>query len=230
MIGFSFSIVTSWSALSGVLIIGVESGGPPVMIWSWVGIGICSLFVAYSMAEMCSTYPVAGGQYSWVALLAPRSIARGCSYACGWFMLIGIIAMGATNNFISANFILGAVNLNNPDYVIQRWHTTLVAYAVAAFALCFNIFSPHLLAKASQGMLVWNICSFLIIIIVILATNDHKQSGSFVFSEFQNFTGFTSKGYVAMLGLLQVCQCASVGQMLYAPSPKTEVNRHIHLE
>ncbi|KAJ9619935.1 hypothetical protein H2203_008209 [Taxawa tesnikishii (nom. ined.)] len=28
MIGFSFSIVTCWSALSGVLIIGVESGGP----------------------------------------------------------------------------------------------------------------------------------------------------------------------------------------------------------
>lgn len=28
MVGFSFSIVTSWSALSGVLIIGAESGGP----------------------------------------------------------------------------------------------------------------------------------------------------------------------------------------------------------
>ena len=27
MIGFSFSIVTSWSALGGVLIIGVQSGG-----------------------------------------------------------------------------------------------------------------------------------------------------------------------------------------------------------
>ena len=30
MIGFSFSIVTSWTALGGVLIVGVESGGPPV--------------------------------------------------------------------------------------------------------------------------------------------------------------------------------------------------------
>ena len=28
MIGFSFSIVTSWTALGSVLIIGVESGGP----------------------------------------------------------------------------------------------------------------------------------------------------------------------------------------------------------
>lgn len=31
MIGFAFSIVTSWTALGGVLIVGVESGGPPVM-------------------------------------------------------------------------------------------------------------------------------------------------------------------------------------------------------
>jgi hypothetical protein len=56
MVGFSFSIVTSWTALSGVLIIGVESGGPPVMIWGWLAVCIVTLAVAYSMAEMCSAY------------------------------------------------------------------------------------------------------------------------------------------------------------------------------
>lgn len=58
MVGFSFSIVTSWTALSGVLIIGVESGGPPVMIWGWLGVCLVTLAVAYSMAEMCSAYVV----------------------------------------------------------------------------------------------------------------------------------------------------------------------------
>jgi choline transport protein len=52
MIGFSFSVVTSWTALSSVLIIGIESGGPPVMIWSWIGVCLFTLCVAYSMAEM----------------------------------------------------------------------------------------------------------------------------------------------------------------------------------
>lgn len=89
MIGFSFSIVTSWTALGGVLIVGVESGGPPVMIYSWIGISVVTLAVAYSMAEMCSAYPVAGGQYSWVAVLAPPSIARGMSWVTGWFMITG---------------------------------------------------------------------------------------------------------------------------------------------
>jgi choline transport protein len=54
MVGFSFSIVTSWTALSGVLIIGVETGGPPVMIWGWLATCVFTLAVAYSMAEMCS--------------------------------------------------------------------------------------------------------------------------------------------------------------------------------
>ncbi len=89
MIGFSFSIVTSWTALGGVLIVGVESGGPPVMIYSWVGISIFTLAVAYSMAEICSAYPVAGGQYSWVAVLAPPRVAWGMSWITGWFMITG---------------------------------------------------------------------------------------------------------------------------------------------
>jgi choline transport protein len=60
MVGFSFSIVTSWTALSGVLIIGVESGGPPVMIWGWLCVCLATLAVAYSMAEMCSAYEIPG--------------------------------------------------------------------------------------------------------------------------------------------------------------------------
>lgn len=34
------------------------------MIWSWVGISVVTLAVAYSMAEICSAYPVAGGSFT----------------------------------------------------------------------------------------------------------------------------------------------------------------------
>jgi amino acid transporter len=202
MVGFSFSIVTSWTALSGVLIIGVESGGPPIMIWGWLAVCTVTLTVAYSMAEMCSAYPTAGGQYSWVAILAPPAWARGFSYVCGWFMLIGILAMGATNNFVAANFVIGTAQLNHPEYVIERWHTVLVTYLIAIIATLSNIFLPSILNKLSKGILVWNICAFLVCTITILAMNDHKQSASFVFSKFQNSTGFNGP-YTAILGLLQ---------------------------
>ncbi|KAI9852356.1 MAG: hypothetical protein M1824_002017 [Vezdaea acicularis] len=130
----------------------------------------------------------------------------------------GILAMGATNNFIGANFILGQANLANPDYTIQRWHTVLVAYAIVGLSVIINIYGPHLLDKLSRGLLVWNIMAFVVVIVTILATNKNKQSASFVFKDFQNFTGF-SAAFAAILGLLQ----AAFGMCCYdAPAHMTE--------
>ncbi|PYI31509.1 GABA permease [Aspergillus indologenus CBS 114.80] len=243
MIGFSFSVVTSWTALSGVFIVGVTSGGPPVMVFSFIGVSLLTLAVAIPMAEMCSMYPVAGGQYSWVAALAPPKIARGLSYITGWFMLIGmldpfpcstsnahnltrpvpsknkgLLAMGATNNSIAAQFVLGMANLVFPSYEIQRWQTVLVAYLVALLAAAINIWGPHLLNRLARFILIWNIGAFFITIIVLLATNDHKQPASFVFVNFQNTTGW-DKAMAAIVGILQAC----FGMCCYdAPSHMTE--------
>lgn len=202
MIGFSFSIVTCWSALGGVLVTGVNAGGPPVMIWGWVGVSIFSLCVAYSMAEMCSEYPVAGGQYSWVYLLSARSVRRQLSYLTGWFMIIGILAMGATNSFIGANFLLGQANLLNPSYVIQRWHTVLMAYLITLFAAFINMWGAMILDRLSKGLLIFNVTAFVAVVTTILVCNTHKQSASFVFRDFQNFTG-SSNPIAGIIGILQ---------------------------
>ena len=51
-------------------------------------------------------------------------------------------------------------------------------------------------------ILLWDLLSFVIVVVVILAMNDHKQPASFVFHDFQNFTGFGTAN-TAILGLLQ---------------------------
>lgn len=61
------------------------------MLYSWIGISVVTLAVAYSMAVDCSAFPVAGGQYSWVAILAPPKVARGMSWITGWFMITGTV-------------------------------------------------------------------------------------------------------------------------------------------
>ena len=94
-------------------------------------------------------------------------------------------------------------NLNNPDYVIERWHCVLVTYLIAIVAAICNIFLSRYLNQISTFAVVWNILSFFVVIITILACNDHKQSASFVFADFQNETGFSSGGMAVMIGLLQ---------------------------
>jgi len=133
-------------------------------------------------------------------------------------MCIGILSMGATNNQIGANFILGQANLSFPNYTVERWHSVLLAYLIALLGTAVNIYGPHLLDRISRGVLIWNILSFVVVVIVILACNNHKQPASFVFHDFQNFTGF-STGFAAILGLLQ----SSFGMCCYdAPAHMTE--------
>lgn len=205
------------------------------MVFSFIGVSILTLAVAIPMAEMCSMYPVAGGQYSWVAALAPPRIARGLSYVTGWFMIIGmsgvdpsdtryadvepgVLAMGATNNSIASNFVLGMANLVFPEYEIQRWQTVLVAYLVAFLSTAVNLWCSHLLHKISKFILIWNVGSFVIVTITLLATNDHLQPASFVFQEFENSTGWGT-GMAAIIGILQAC----FGMCCYdAPSHMTE--------
>ncbi|KAI9639925.1 hypothetical protein NHQ30_011701 [Ciborinia camelliae] len=214
------------------------------MIWGWVGISIVSLCVVYSMAEMCSEYPVAGGQYSWVYILSPKpsyprekndtkEATHDLPCDIGPMFLVfhgklpfltfcgtstGILAMGATNSFIGANFILGQANLVNPSYVIERWHTVLVAYSVTLIATFINLWGSKILDKVSTVALIFNIASFVVTVITILACNTNKQSASFVFRDFQNFTGFGS----AMAGIIGILQPA-FGMCCYdAPSHMTE--------
>jgi choline transport protein len=72
-------------------------------------------------------------------------------------------------------------NLSNPDYVIQRWHTVMVAWVAVILAASINIFLPRLMNKISTAALCWNVLTFGVVIITILTTNDHKQSSRFVF-------------------------------------------------
>lgn len=183
--------------------------------------------VAYSFVEICSEFPVAGGQYSWVAILAPARYARPLSYCCGWFILIGssspprfllhnpilfdqvgqkadqmkcagFLSVGAGNGFVGANFVLGMAQMANPDYTIERWHTCLAAYLLLLLAAATISGGRRALEKLSQIMIIFNIVSC---VVVILARNNEKRSASFVFKEFQNFTGFGT-AYASLLGLL----------------------------
>lgn len=126
--------------------------------------------------------------------------------------------MGATNNSIASNFVLGMANLVFPDYEIERWQTVLVAYLVAFVSAGINIWGSHLLHRISKFILIWNVGSFIVVTITLLVTNDHKQPASFVFQDFQNTTGWGT-GMAAVIGILQAC----FGMCCYdAPSHMTE--------
>src|SRR5438046_3491372 len=61
----SFTII---SILSGCLTLygyGMNTGGPIIMNIGWPLVGVMVLMVGLVMAEVCSSYPTAGGLYFW---------------------------------------------------------------------------------------------------------------------------------------------------------------------
>lgn len=92
--------------------------------------------------------------------------------------------------------------LANPAYTIQRWHTCLTCYCLLALAALANVWGRHLLDKLGKVMIVFNLLSFVVVIVVILALDRDKQDPNFVFVDFQNTTGFGAS-YASLLGILQ---------------------------
>ena len=71
----SFTII---SILSGCLTLfgfGMYTGGPAASAYGWPLVGLLVTFVSLSMAEICSSYPTAGGLYR--CRNRPRRLATG---------------------------------------------------------------------------------------------------------------------------------------------------------
>ena len=82
-------------------------GGPVAISWGWPIVCLIVLTVAFSMAEVASAYPTAGGPYWWANELG----GTGWSWFTGWFNLLGLVAIVATVDWFCAQFFVFVFNL-----------------------------------------------------------------------------------------------------------------------
>jgi amino acid permease (GABA permease) len=198
----SFTII---SILSGCLTLygfGMLTGGPVVIVWGWPFVGIMTLFVGLAMAEVCSSYPTAGGLYYWAAKLAPPKTAAAWSWFTGWFNFLGQVAVTAGIDFGAAFFVHALLSLvfNLSD---AHW-VTVVIYAIILFVHgLLNQFGIRLVALLNDVSVWWHLLGVLIIVGVLAFVPSHHQSAGFVFGHFYNGTGLTwGTFYIVLIGLL----------------------------
>src|SRR5437764_3583236 len=82
----SFTIISILSGCLTLYLFGMNTGGPVLIVWGWIVVGAMTTLVGLAMAEVCSSFPTAGGLYYWAAKLA-RSNAPAWSWFTGWFNL-----------------------------------------------------------------------------------------------------------------------------------------------
>src|SRR5271163_4016869 len=197
----SFTII---SILSGCLTLygyGMGTGGPTIIVWGWPIVGIMTLFVGLAMAEVCSSFPTAGGLYYWSAKLA-KTNGPAWSWFTGWFNFLGQVAVTAGIDFGCAFFINALLDIQWGFTTTTPWHTIVIFAAVLALHGIVNQFGVDLIAKLNNVSVWWHIVGVLVIVGVLSIAPAHHQSASFVFGHFVNNTGWGSKIYVLALGLL----------------------------
>ena len=197
----SFTIISILSGCLTLYAFGLNTGGPAVIVWGWPIVGIMTLFVGLAMAEVCSSYPTAGGLYYWSAKLARRNAAA-WSWFTGWFNFLGQVAVTAGIDFGAAFFLNAFLELTVGFDTETRWHTIVLFGAILVLHGLLNTFNVRLVALFNDISVWWHVAGVLVIVGVLAFVPDRHQSADFVFTEFVNNTGWSSGLYVALIGLL----------------------------
>jgi amino acid transporter len=190
----SFSIISVLAGCFTLFYVGWNNGGPVVISIGWPLIALIILTVAFSMSELASAYPTAGGPYWWAHNLG----GAGWSWFTGWFNVIGLIGIVASVDYVLSVFAttlfglwgwdLGFVNFADAAHV-QAEIFWLFAIILTLHAL-INIYSSHLVALFNSISVWWHVVGVIVIIgILAFVPNDH-QSFNFVFTERINNSGF----------------------------------------
>ena len=188
----SFTII---SILSGCLTLygfGMNTGGPAVIIWGWLVVGLMTLFVGLAMAEVCSSYPTAGGLYYWAAKLAPpqrRRPGRGSP-------------AGSTSSARSPSppaSTSAPRSSSTPCSTCSSASTPRPATRSCCSALILllhgllNTFGVRLVALLNDISVWWHVVGVAVIVGALAIVPDQHQSADFVFTEFVNNTGWGSR-------------------------------------
>ncbi|GAA5944685.1 hypothetical protein JCM10213_009185 [Rhodosporidiobolus nylandii] len=203
LLALSFANMAPTTAINGSLPTALASGGPVAVLWGWVIVAIISLAIAASLAEMCSAWPHAAGQAFWAYQLAPPKWRTSLSYWTAWWNIAGGWALIAAGAFILAEGIMALATAYNPSYTADDWHLVLLYLALLFLFFLCNLFMVRILDLATKGFALVNIASVLATIIALAACAPVKAKPSFVFGGFVNETGWSSRGFVFLLGLLQ---------------------------
>jgi choline transport protein len=141
MIGFSSTLMATWEPLAALLQGGLLNGGPTSLVYGFLLCFLGTLATAASLGELASMAPTSGAQYHWVSLLAPPSWSVYASWITGWVSVLAWIAATATPAFLGATILQGLFVLNDPDgYVYERWHGTLLYFAIILLAVVVSHF------------------------------------------------------------------------------------------
>src|SRR3954454_7606266 len=189
----SFTIISVLAGTFTTFSFAWQNGGADAVSIGWPVLCAFVLMVAFSMAELTSRYPTAGGPYWWAHDLG----GKGWSWMTGWFNIVGLVGVVAGVGYGAAiflNFLLGlysvdvfGVNFGDTQHVLSE--TFVLFVLILALFTVLNVFADRALALVNNISVGWHLLGVAIVIALLIIVPDHHQSAKFVFTEKINNNG-----------------------------------------
>ena len=136
--------------------------------------------------------------------------------------IIGWQAAQASVSFLAAQLIQGLAILNHPNYVPERWHCTLIFYAVIAYVVFINTYLARWLPKIEGMILILHIVGFFAILIPLVYLAPHGTANE-VFANFNNGGKWETGGLSFFVGII-TSVFAFLGEGLYQSTLQSFAN------
>jgi amino acid transporter len=189
----SFTIISVLAGTFTTFAFGWQNGGPIAISIGWPVLCFFVLMVAFSMAELTSRYPTAGGPYWWAHDLG----GKGWSWMTGWFNIVGLVGIVASVGYGCAFFLFNTlqlygvdilgVNFGDSSHILSE--TWLLFAIILALYTVVNIVADRILALMNNVSVGWHLLGVAIVIALLVFVPDDHQSASFVFTDKINNNG-----------------------------------------
>ena len=199
--GLALTVDNAWVALGTSLAVSIYNGGAPGVIWElWIAAFYYS-FINASIAEFASSVPSSGGVYHWATITAGPKWGRPVGFFAGALNYFGWLFDLASIAYIMSELCVQMYFLYHPNYVIQPWNLFVGLICIIVLCLTVTIFLNNTLAYLQNfGLFIVTVGGIITIIVLASMTPKHAST-SFVWTNFQNNTGW-SGGVAFLTGVL----------------------------
>ncbi|KAK5133880.1 hypothetical protein LTR08_007211 [Meristemomyces frigidus] len=196
----------AWGAGGGSLVVALYNGGGPGVMYGLLASIFFYSTIAASLAELASAIPSSANVYHWSSVGAGPRYGKIVSFYAGWWNAIAWVFGAASCSLFAAETVIAMYSVYHPDYTPQRWQIFIVFVVITWTDLSFVLFGQKVLAKVATMMGMMLLLIFVITTLVCAITPSQTGAGyashSFVWSDFQNLTGWNSNGLVFLMGIL----------------------------
>jgi amino acid transporter len=189
----SFTIISVLAGCFTAFGFAWSNGGPIAVSIGWPVLSVLLIMVAFSMSELTSAYPTAGGPYWWAHDLG----GPGWSWMTGWFNIAGLIGIVASVGYGAAIFLgvvfslysvdIFGMNFADTEHILRE---TWILFALILVAYTFvNILGDRFITVMNNISVGWHVLGVAVIVALLVIIPDDHQSLSFVFGERINNNG-----------------------------------------